>query len=63
MEATLGKRIMQHRKRLGLTQDALAEKMGITPQAVSKWENDLPVRILARSPGWQICLGSPQMSY
>ncbi len=41
MEQTLGKRIMAHRKRLGLTQDALAEKLGITAQAISKWENDL----------------------
>lgn len=41
MEYTLGKRIAHHRKRLGLTQDALAEKLGITAQAVSKWENDL----------------------
>lgn len=41
MEKTLGKRIMSHRKRLGLTQDALAEQLGITAQAVSKWEHDL----------------------
>jgi len=41
MDQTLGKRIMHHRKRLNLTQDQLAEKLGITPQAVSKWENDL----------------------
>ena len=41
MEQTLGKRIMEHRKRLGLTQDQLAEKLGITAQAISKWENDL----------------------
>lgn len=40
MEQTLGKRIVQHRKRLGLTQDQLAEKLGVTAQAVSKWEND-----------------------
>jgi transcriptional regulator with XRE-family HTH domain len=40
MEETLGKRIVQHRKRLGLTQDQLAEKLGVTAQAVSKWEND-----------------------
>jgi len=40
MELTLGKRIVQNRKRLGLTQDALAEKLGVTAQAVSKWEND-----------------------
>ena len=40
MEQTLGKRIVQHRKRLGMTQDALAEKLGVTAQAVSKWENE-----------------------
>ncbi len=40
MEQTLGKRIAENRKRLGLTQDGLAEKLGITAQAVSKWEND-----------------------
>ena len=37
---TLGKRIVHHRKRLGLTQEQLAEKLGVTAQAVSKWEND-----------------------
>ena len=40
MEQTLGKRIAENRKRLGMTQDSLAEKLGITAQAVSKWEND-----------------------
>ena len=40
MEETLGKRIAAHRKRLGLTQDKLAEALGVTAQAVSKWEND-----------------------
>ena len=40
MEETLGKRIVTHRKKLGLTQDALAERLGVTAQAVSKWEND-----------------------
>ena len=40
MEETLGKRIMRRRKELGLTQDQLAEKLGVTAQAVSKWEND-----------------------
>ena len=40
MEQTMGKRISSSRKRMGLTQDALAEQLGVTAQAVSKWEND-----------------------
>ena len=38
---TLGERIAYYRKRRGLTQEQLAEKCSVTPQAVSKWENDL----------------------
>ena len=38
---TIGSRIAQKRKALGLTQEALAAKLGISSQAVSKWENDL----------------------
>ena len=41
MEETLGKRIAANRKRLGITQDRLADQLGVTAQAVSKWENDL----------------------
>lgn len=40
MEETLGKRIAAGRKLLGITQDRLAEQLGVTAQAVSKWEND-----------------------
>lgn len=40
MEQTLGKRIMENRKRLKMTQEQLAEMLGVTAQAVSKWEND-----------------------
>lgn len=40
MEETLGKRIVSNRKRIHLTQDQLAERLGVTAQAVSKWEND-----------------------
>lgn len=38
---TLGKRIGQLRRAKGIKQDELAEKLGVTPQAVSKWENDI----------------------
>ena len=47
---TIGKRIAQHRKRMGLTQDQLAEKLGITAQAISKWENDLSCPDIAILP-------------
>jgi len=50
MEQTLGKRIVHHRKRLGLTQDQLAEKLGVTAQAVSKWENDQSCPDIAMLP-------------
>jgi transcriptional regulator with XRE-family HTH domain len=39
--ATLGNRISEYRRAQGFTQERLAEKMGVTPQAVSKWENDI----------------------
>ena len=40
MEQTIGKRIAQLRKDKGMTQEDLAQRMGVSPQAVSKWEND-----------------------
>jgi len=36
---TLGSRIAEYRKAKGITQDQLAEHMGVSSQAVSKWEN------------------------
>ena len=50
MEETLGKRIAGHRKRLGMTQDRLAEQLGVTAQAVSKWENDQSCPDIAMLP-------------
>lgn len=41
MTETLGMRIAELRKKKGITQDQLAEYVGISSQAVSKWENDL----------------------
>ena len=37
---TFGQRITNLRKEKGLTQNDIAEKIGVTAQAVSKWEND-----------------------
>lgn len=40
MEKTLGKKLCELRKSAELTQEAVAEALGVSPQAVSKWEND-----------------------
>lgn len=37
---TLGRRIQQYRKEKGLSQEALGEALGVSRQAVSKWEGD-----------------------
>lgn len=37
---SIGNRITKYRKEKGMTQEALAERLGISSQAVSKWEND-----------------------
>lgn len=37
---TLGNRIAFYRKKLNITQEALARQLGVTNQAVSKWESD-----------------------
>ncbi len=41
MKKTFGTKIAEMRKEKGMTQLELAEKMGVTDKAVSKWERDL----------------------
>ena len=38
---TFGQRLSRIRKEKGFTQNEIADKVGVTSQAVSKWENDL----------------------
>ena len=38
---TLGQRISQHRKALNISQEELGARLGVSRQAVSKWETDL----------------------
>ena len=40
MEMTIGNRIAMLRRQRGLKQDELAQMLNVSPQAVSKWEND-----------------------
>ena len=41
MKNSIGQNIAYYRKKLGMTQEELSEKMNVTAQAVSKWENDI----------------------
>lgn len=43
MTETLGQRISQRRRMLSLSQEAFGEKMGVSRQAISKWESDAAV--------------------
>ena len=50
---SIGNRIAKYRKEKALTQEALAEKMGVSSQAVSKWENDASCPDISLLP--QLC--------
>lgn len=57
MNVTLGKRIADLRHEKGWKQDELAEKLGVSPQAVSKWENDQTCPDISLLPGLANILG------
>ena len=57
MELTLGKRIGQYRRQRNMTQEELAQKLGVTAQAVSKWENDASCPDIALLPQLANLLG------
>ena len=41
MPFSLGIKIARHRRKTGLTQNALGARLGVSAQAVSKWERQL----------------------
>ena len=47
---TFAEIIVKYRKELGLTQEGLAQKLGVTNQAVSKWESGLSCPDIALLP-------------
>jgi transcriptional regulator with XRE-family HTH domain len=54
---TIGKRISEYRKKKNLKQDELAEMLGVSAQAVSKWENDLSCPDISLLPELSRILG------
>lgn len=57
MEMTIGKRIAALRREKGLKQDDLAQMLEVSPQAVSKWENDQTCPDIALLPKLAQILG------
>lgn len=53
MNETIGNRIAKYRKAKGMTQEELASVMGVSSQAVSKWENDVSCPDISLLP--QLC--------
>lgn len=53
MNESIGNRISKYRKEKGLTQEELAAKLGVSSQAVSKWENDASCPDISLLP--QLC--------
>lgn len=54
---SIGTRIGRMRRAAGLTQEALAEQLGVSSQAVSKWENDLSCPDISLLPELARALG------
>lgn len=58
---TIGQRITQKRKELGLSQEALGEQLGVSRQAIYKWESDstLPEieKLIALSRIFEVSVG------
>lgn len=53
----LGNQIKEQRLRRGMTQEALAEKLSISPQAVSKWERGESLPDIGLLPALSACFG------
>ena len=60
-DMTMGQRIAEQRKKLGLSQEALGEKVGVSRQAISKWESDGAVpeidKLIALSKLFSVSVG------
>ncbi len=65
MNQTTGQRIAQRRKMLGMSQESLGQHLGVSRQAISKWESDTTTpeigkliamsHLFSVSVGWLLC--------
>lgn len=53
----MGKKIKTLRAGKGLTQEKLAQELGVTPQAVSRWENGSAMPDISLLPALSVCFG------
>ena len=66
---TVGERIAQKRKELGLSQEGLGERLGVSRQAIYKWESNASLpeidklvalsRIFSVTVGWLLGVEEP----
>ena len=54
-ELLFGTQLQKLRKEKGVTQEQIAEHMGVSAQAISKWENGSYPMVIC-FPGWRIIL-------
>lgn len=59
----IGNKIRELRKQRGITQEQLAESIGISFQAVSKWENNIALPISHLLLSWRVILVYLWMNY
>ena len=58
---TLGQRIQELRRQNNLSQEALGDRLGVTRQAISKWESDITIpevdKLIAMSKQFGVNVG------
>ena len=62
IKRTLGEALKEHRLRCQMTQEFVAESVGVSRQAVSKWERGIPTPAPPTCWPWPSCSASPPRS-
>ena len=59
MRLELGQQIKQLRLHRGITEEQLGQSLGLTGQAISKWESNTTMPDIQLLPGLRLCWESP----